>query len=117
MVKEIEDRRVRATRRAAIGRSLARLVRRGLLESCSRGYWQPSKRGLRVARQVFPEIRPLTRLELAQKIAREKMIRLPGHRRSKLQAHRLNVMKSNGVNKPNLSENIENLQEQEVRAC
>jgi hypothetical protein len=40
-----------------------------------------------------------------------------GRSELRAQAHRLNVMKSNGVNKPNLPENIENLPEQEVRAC
>ena len=44
MMKEIVDRRERATRRAAAGRALARLIGRGLLASCSRGSWRLTPR-------------------------------------------------------------------------
>lgn len=56
MMKEIADRKARATRRAAAGRALASLIKRGLLESCSRGAWRLTPRGVKVTKQLYPEI-------------------------------------------------------------
>jgi hypothetical protein len=69
MMKEIEDRRVRHVRRAAAGRAIARLIRRGLLESCARGAWRLTPRGFKAARDLWPEIRRPGEHELAVAVA------------------------------------------------
>jgi hypothetical protein len=40
MMMDFEDRRQRASRRAAAGLSIARLIKRGVLERCSRASWR-----------------------------------------------------------------------------
>jgi hypothetical protein len=43
MMRQFEKGRVRACARAAAGLSIARLIRRGLLECCARGRWRLTK--------------------------------------------------------------------------
>jgi hypothetical protein len=51
----LEDRKMRACRRAAAGRAIARLIKRGLLECGSaRGTWRLTKRGLKAAKAAVP---------------------------------------------------------------
>ena len=64
MLKEVEDRRERASRRAGAGRSLERLIERGLLESCGRGSWRLTPSGVKAARKLYPDIKELTAKEL-----------------------------------------------------
>ena len=64
MLKEVEDRRERASRRAAAGRSLERLIERGFLESCGRGSWRLTPSGVKAARKLYPDIKELTAKEL-----------------------------------------------------
>jgi hypothetical protein len=66
MMRRIEDRKERARRRAAAGLSIARLIRRGLLASCSRGKWCLTRAGVVMARRLYPEIQPMSK----QKVAR-----------------------------------------------
>jgi hypothetical protein len=54
-MKEIVDRKERATRRAATGRALARLIGRGLLQSCLRGAWRLTRAGVTTSRRIFPD--------------------------------------------------------------
>jgi hypothetical protein len=46
------DRAKRAVRRAAAGRAVARLVKRGLLECCARGKWRLTATGIEVAKAL-----------------------------------------------------------------
>ena len=71
---DFEDRRVRASRRAAAGLSIARLIKRGLLERCSRASWRLTPTGLKVARRLNPQCKPPTKRELARNIALRKAI-------------------------------------------
>jgi hypothetical protein len=64
MLKEVEDRRVRAERRAVAGRSLERLIGRGLLESCWWGSWRLTASGVKVAKKLYPEVKELSAREL-----------------------------------------------------
>ncbi len=69
-MKGFENRRIRASRRAAAGLAIARLIRRGLLERCSRrGRWRLSVAGLALARRLYPKIKRPTRRQLASDIA------------------------------------------------
>jgi hypothetical protein len=65
----IDNLRERASRRAAAGRSIERLVRRGFLECCSRGHWRLTRRGFKVARALHPEVSPLKKRQVAAEIA------------------------------------------------
>jgi hypothetical protein len=69
IMTKFEDRRERASRRAAAGLSLKRLIKRGLLECCSRGHWRLTRAGVALARRLFPEIKPVTKRQLAANIA------------------------------------------------
>jgi hypothetical protein len=60
MLKEVEDRRERARRRASAGRSIERSMGRGHLESCSWGRWRLTANGVTAARKLFPETKELT---------------------------------------------------------
>jgi restriction endonuclease Mrr len=71
---EIVERRVRGSRRAAAGRSIARLMKRGLLESCSRGTWRLTRLGFKAAREFYPEIKPLSKRQVAATIALRKTL-------------------------------------------
>jgi hypothetical protein len=74
-----EDRPEHHRRRSAAGRSLARLIARGLLEHCSRGQWRLTRAGFKVARRLWPDIRRPTRRELARNIVMRKALSsLPG---------------------------------------
>ena len=64
-----EERRKRASWRAASGRAVARLLRRGFVECCSRGHWQFTSSGLAVARKLWPLVKPMTKREVASAIA------------------------------------------------
>jgi hypothetical protein len=50
------DRAKRAVRRAAAGRAVARLVKRGLLECCGRGKWRLSEAGVEVAKVLMHSV-------------------------------------------------------------
>jgi hypothetical protein len=53
-LKGFADSRIRASRRAAAGLAIARLIRRGLLERCSRpGRWRLSLAGQSLARRLL----------------------------------------------------------------
>ncbi len=69
-MKGFENRRIRASRRAAAGLAIARLIQRGLLEHCERaGRWRLSVAGLSLARRLYPELKPPTKRQLASDIA------------------------------------------------
>jgi hypothetical protein len=72
MITNFEDRRERASRRAAAGLSIERLIKRGLLERCARGSWRLTPTGLRVARGLYPDLKPPTKRRLAHGIALRK---------------------------------------------
>ena len=56
MMSQFEKGERRASRRAAAGLSIARLVRRGLLECCcTRGRWRLTLKGLDVALRLNPD--------------------------------------------------------------
>ena len=74
MMMDFEDRRQRASRRAAAGLSIARLIKRGVLERCSRASWRLTPTGLKVARRLNPQCKPPTKRELARNIALRKAI-------------------------------------------
>ena len=74
MMMDFEDRRERASRRAAAGLSLARLIKRGLLECPSRGSWRLTPAGFRVARRLYPDIKPPSKRQLAHNIALRKAL-------------------------------------------
>jgi hypothetical protein len=65
----ITDHRARAARRAAAGLAVVRLVRRGLVESVSRGHWRLTLRGFKVAKALYPELKPPTKKEVAGQIS------------------------------------------------
>jgi hypothetical protein len=58
MTMDFEDRRVRASRRATAGLSIARLIKRGLVECCARGRWRLTPAGLKIARRLYPILSP-----------------------------------------------------------
>jgi hypothetical protein len=70
-----EERRKRASARAASGRAVARLVKRGLVESCGRGRWRLTPRGVKVAKALYPELKPPSKREVAAAIASEIRLR------------------------------------------
>ena len=70
-----EERRQRASLRAAAGRAVARLIGRGLLECCSRGRWRLTKRGLKVARGLWPELKAPSKSEVERQIASDIVLR------------------------------------------
>ena len=69
LMMEYEDPRVRASRRAAAGLSIARLIKRGLLECPRPGRWRLTPTGLKAARRLNPQCKPPTKRELARNIA------------------------------------------------
>jgi hypothetical protein len=56
MHKKYQDKKERASRRAAAGLSLKRLIRRGLLEVCGRGRWRLTAAGLKKAKALHAEL-------------------------------------------------------------
>jgi hypothetical protein len=74
MMMDFEDRRERASRRAAAGLSLAPLIKRGLLECPSRGSWRLTPAGFKVARRLYPDIKPPSKRQLAHNIALRKAL-------------------------------------------
>jgi hypothetical protein len=64
-----EERRKNASLRSAAGLSVARLIKRGLVESCSRGKWRLTGAGLEVARELWPKLKPMSKREVASAIA------------------------------------------------
>jgi hypothetical protein len=74
LITDFEDRRERASRRAAAGLSVERLIKRGLLERCARGSWRLTPTGLRLARRLYPELKPPTKRQLAHSIALRKAL-------------------------------------------
>jgi hypothetical protein len=69
MMRKIPDRKERARRRSAAGLSIARLIKRGLLESCSRGKWRVTRAGLAVARKLWPELKPMSKKKVERTVA------------------------------------------------
>jgi hypothetical protein len=74
MMKEVEDRRERARRRAAAGKSIDRLIGRGLLESCGRGSWRLTSIGFQAGKKLYPGVRELSARELEKHNALREMI-------------------------------------------
>jgi hypothetical protein len=69
-IADFENRALRASRRAAAGLAITRLLRRGLLERCSRsGRWRLTRAGLSLARRLYPNIKRPTKRQLATDIA------------------------------------------------
>lgn len=66
--ENLEDRGKVAAKRAGAGLSIARLINRGLVKNCARGCWRLTARGLKVARQLYPEEKKPTKRELARNI-------------------------------------------------
>jgi hypothetical protein len=67
-MEQFEKGERRASARAAAGLSIARLVRRGLLECCTRGRWRLTLKGLEVALRLEPDFNLPTLEELAPKL-------------------------------------------------
>ena len=58
-----------ANQRAAAGHAIARLILRGLVECGSeRGKWKLTKAGLKVAKALYPELKPISKQEMAGQI-------------------------------------------------
>jgi hypothetical protein len=74
MMMDFENRHVRASRRAAAGLSIARLIKRGLVECAARGRWRLTPAGLKIAQRLYPNIKPPTKRQLASDIALRKAI-------------------------------------------
>src|SRR5258708_34285467 len=69
-LQSFENRPFRARRRAAAGLAITRLIRRGLLERCSRaGRWRLTRAGVSLARRLYPEIKRPTKRQLESDIA------------------------------------------------
>jgi hypothetical protein len=85
IMTQYKDRRERARRRAAAGLAVKRLINRGLLERCSRGSWCLSRAGVALARCLYPELKPITKRQLAHNIALHQAMqsRLAGKRCSR----------------------------------
>jgi hypothetical protein len=64
--------RVRASKRAAAGRAIQRLMARGLLECCTHGQWRLTPNGVEVALRLNPHASPPSEEELAHRIALRK---------------------------------------------
>jgi hypothetical protein len=75
MMRRIADRKQRARRRSAAGLSIARLIRRGLLEPCSRGRWRLSKLGVGIAKKLHPQVKRPTKQEMESSRARTAALR------------------------------------------
>jgi hypothetical protein len=75
MMRRIPDRKERARRRAAAGLSIARLIKRGLLESCSRGRWRLSKLGVEIAKKLHPQVKRPTKQEVESNRTRTAALR------------------------------------------
>ena len=94
IMMDFEDRRIRASRRAAAGLSIARLIKRGFLERCARGRWRLTPAGLALARRLNRQCKPPTKRELSRNIALRKAIsawedehpKLSGKRRRRTKA-------------------------------
>jgi|SRR6516164_5624808 len=69
LMRKFEDRRERHRRRSAFGLSVARLIKRGLLESPVRGRWRLTLTGVKLASALYPEIKPLTKRQLKEQLA------------------------------------------------
>jgi hypothetical protein len=65
---KIRDHRKRANRRAAAGHAVARLVDRGLVESCGWGKWKLTASGFKAAQGMFPLVKRPTKQEIAGQI-------------------------------------------------
>jgi|SRR6516164_7518801 hypothetical protein len=68
MMEQFEKGERRACARAAAGLSIARLIRRGLLERCARGRWRLTPNGLDVALRLEPDFNLPTAEELAPEL-------------------------------------------------
>jgi hypothetical protein len=69
-----EERRKNASLRSAAGLSVARLIKRGLVECCSRGKWRLTGAGLKVAQKLWPELKPMSQKEVASTISLRDMV-------------------------------------------
>jgi hypothetical protein len=65
----ISDPKAREVRRTSKARAVQRLITRGLLESCSRGKWRLTRAGVKVAKVLWPGLKPPTKRELQSQIA------------------------------------------------
>jgi hypothetical protein len=74
MMRQFEEGERRASRRAAAGLSIARLIRRGLLECCARGRWRLTSEGLEVALRLEPDFNLPTTEELAPELELAKAV-------------------------------------------
>ena len=93
----ILDHRERANRRAASGHAIARLVTRGLVESCARGTWRLNASGVKVARDLYPLVKPWSKRELARDIAFREAVHSVGLGvRDRVPGKRANWQKSRG---------------------
>jgi hypothetical protein len=72
LMRKVKDRAERHRRRAAAGLSLHRLTGRGLLEHCSRGSWRLTPAGVKLASGLYPEIKPLTKEQVEEQLARDR---------------------------------------------
>lgn len=69
-VLPISDRKAREVRRTSKARAVARLASRGLVEcGTEHGTWRLTKRGLTVAKALWPLLKPISKRELAHDIA------------------------------------------------
>jgi hypothetical protein len=91
MMEAVADRRERASRRAAAGLAIARLIRRGLLECCSRGHWRLTRRGLLLPSGFTPSSSPSQNGEVEHNVLLHQAVRQhirPRRRRKKLEGSR-----------------------------
>jgi hypothetical protein len=64
--KDADNRRAKASKRAAAGRALQRLIKRGLVEPVARGHWRlSSQHGVEVAARLWPQIKKPTPEQMA----------------------------------------------------
>ena len=83
----ILDQKAREVRRTSKARAVARLVTRGLVECCARGKWRLTARGVTVARDLYPLVKPMTKQQLRSDIAfREAIHSMLGPRRQRSRA-------------------------------
>jgi restriction endonuclease Mrr len=96
----ITDYRERANGRAAAGHAIARLVTRGLVESCSRGTWRLTASGVKVAKKLWPLVKPMTKRQLAPTIAFREAVHSVVPRRRRRSRPRVRQAEESGIEVP-----------------